>query len=348
MADPRTQDKPLTRSEALQDSAIARAARLERFKSGAVRRVTERLDARLYVRVSELVAAGMERVRVRGTDVLPSRHAGYRKLLGRVQRTARERFADEFSAFSADLAQVAQLEEEIAAREIAAALLLLGIRKKLVRPTAGAVRDAAKRAVVGRTLREWANGAATGFTSGVKAAIQTTISRAEEAKDALARIRGARSVTATSKGAVESLIRSAVTSAAAIAREELYQENSDIIDRVLWVSTLDSSTCPVCADLDGEIFAVGEGPRPPIHLNCRCTTSPVLVGEKAPARITFHAWLAKQKPKVQDEVLGPTRAALYRAGGLSISDFVDQQGRTYTIEQLREREARAFKRAGIS
>jgi len=58
------------------------------------------------------------------------------------------------------------------------------------------------------------------------------------------------------------------------SREELVSSNPDIIDGVEWVSVIDGTTDDECIALDGKIFAVGEGPRPPIHYNCRCTTIP--------------------------------------------------------------------------
>jgi hypothetical protein len=37
-----------------------------------------------------------------------------------------------------------------------------------------------------------------------------------------------------------------------------------------WVASLDASTCLVCLGLHGQLFRQGEGPRPGLHINCRC------------------------------------------------------------------------------
>ncbi len=61
------------------------------------------------------------------------------------------------------------------------------------------------------------------------------------------------------------------------ARVETIKENSDVIDGVKFLGTLDGKTCPYCASLDGYIWRgeeMGQARRPPIHPNCRCTLIP--------------------------------------------------------------------------
>jgi hypothetical protein len=65
------------------------------------------------------------------------------------------------------------------------------------------------------------------------------------------------------------------------------------------------------------------------------------------ADLTYGQWLKQQSRSVQDDVLGPTRAALFRKGGLTMDRFVDPTGRSYTLAELRRRESAAFKRAGL-
>lgn len=66
-----------------------------------------------------------------------------------------------------------------------------------------------------------------------------------------------------------------------------------------------------------------------------------------PEDLTYNEWLKKQPASVQDEVLGPTRAKLFRQGKLNVDNFVDDNGRVYTLEELRRREREAFKDAGL-
>lgn len=63
------------------------------------------------------------------------------------------------------------------------------------------------------------------------------------------------------------------------ARAETIQANSDVIDGVRFVGTLDGKTCPYCAAYDGYIWRgedMASARRPPIHPNCRCTLVPVV------------------------------------------------------------------------
>jgi hypothetical protein len=101
--------------------------------------------------------------------------------------------------------------------------------------------------------------------------------------------------------------------------------------------------------------------------NCRCTTTPVLKSwrelgvnlKEAPdgtrasmdGQISetdnYASWLEKQSAAIQDEALGKTRGALFRRGELSFDRFTDQRGNQLTLDQLREREAKAFNLANL-
>ncbi|MNF18285.1 hypothetical protein D3C77_583350 [compost metagenome] len=50
----------------------------------------------------------------------------------------------------------------------------------------------------------------------------------------------------------------------------------------------------------------------------------------------------------QKDVLGPARYELFSKGELPIDRFVDDNGKTLTLQQLREREPMAFERAGMN
>jgi SPP1 gp7 family putative phage head morphogenesis protein len=66
-----------------------------------------------------------------------------------------------------------------------------------------------------------------------------------------------------------------------------------------------------------------------------------------PANTTYAQFLGRQSAGFQDEVLGATRGALFRRGGLPLDRFVDNAGRQYTLVELARREAEAFRRAGL-
>lgn len=64
------------------------------------------------------------------------------------------------------------------------------------------------------------------------------------------------------------VIRTALSHVSNEARNETYRQNSDIIEKYEWVSTLDSRTSTICKARDGMTWEIGKGPVPPAHPNC--------------------------------------------------------------------------------
>ena len=166
------------------------------------------------------------------------------------------------------------------------------------------------------------------------------------------------------------VVRTAVQHMSTVARQQTYEANSDLITGVQWVSTLDSRTTSQCRALSGRRFPIDKGPRPPLHPACRSTTVPVLDdafdildkgatqaskgaegGQQVSADLTYYEWLKTQPAAFQDAAIGPARGKLLRNGGLSADRFSELQlGQNFqplTLEQMRDLEPLAFKRAGI-
>ena len=84
-------------------------------------------------------------------------------------------------------------------------------------------------------------------------------------------------VLATTQAGAVTLARTIINGVSNNARVEWIKENSDVIDGIKFLGTLDGKTCPYCASLDGYIWRgedMGQARRPPIHPNCRCTLIP--------------------------------------------------------------------------
>jgi len=82
-----------------------------------------------------------------------------------------------------------------------------------------------------------------------------------------------------SKISAARMARTIVNGVSNNARVETIVQNSDAIDGVKFVGTLDGKTCPYCASYDGYIWrgdAIAEARRPPIHPNCRCCLIPYI------------------------------------------------------------------------
>lgn len=163
------------------------------------------------------------------------------------------------------------------------------------------------------------------------------------------------------KKSAEQTTNTVVTGAAAQAQQKYYNANKEVFDGVLWVSVLDTKTSPICQNYDGRKFPLDSGPRPPVHINCRSQITPIVkdweamglsdLGEgtreamdgEVPEGLTYFEWLKRQPPHIQDEVLGPARGKLFRAGKLNLDRYVDDTGRRLTLEELAGRERKHLK-----
>lgn len=68
---------------------------------------------------------------------------------------------------------------------------------------------------------------------------------------------------------------------------------------------------------------------------------------RAPAKTSYQEWLKGQDAQFQRDILGPTRAKLFRQGGLTLDRFVLPDGSELSLSQLAQSYGEAFKRAGL-
>lgn len=177
-------------------------------------------------------------------------------------------------------------------------------------------------------------------------------------------------ILATTQRHARAVVNTAVQHVSSAARQEVFDANDDIVEGIIWLSTLDSKTCISCRTLDRMVFAMDKGPRPSLHINCRCTFLPKLLPEydkymqgatrpairdgevqHVPGDESYYQWLKKQPAAFIDETLGPTRGKLFRDGGLSAKRFaqlmLDRNWKPLTLKELMALEPGAFKRAGL-
>lgn len=168
----------------------------------------------------------------------------------------------------------------------------------------------------------------------------------------------------------KTLVRTAVQHASQQARTAVMKENDDLIKGYEWVSVLDSKTSDICAGLDGRKFKVGEGPLPPIHPNCRSTTTPVLNeafdfldqgatraskgaegGKQVSTNETYYSWLKKQPKAFQQDAIGVKKSALLRNGGLNADEFaklsLNKNFEPLTLDEMYQKAPSVFEEAGV-
>jgi SPP1 gp7 family putative phage head morphogenesis protein len=184
-------------------------------------------------------------------------------------------------------------------------------------------------------------------------------------------IQSLRNMFGLQRNQASTLARTITNFVAMRAREATFKENEDIFDGYEWVATLDGRTSLICASRDGMVYPFGDdpikNPKPPAHFSCRSTIVPTIKsqfnifqkgdadrpfraeGQKGTvsADINYEQWLRQQSEPFQQEVLGSTKARLFREGNLNLSRFVDQAGRNYTIDELRNLEPMTFEELGL-
>lgn len=139
---------------------------------------------------------------------------------------------------------------------------------------------------------------------------------------------------------VETIAITAVKHIGTVARQEFHRQNPGVIAEERWNAVLDGRTSTICRSRDGKIYEVGKGPQPPAHPRCRSTRVGVDPDYPPPRKRTYDQWLRDQSEAVQDEILGKGKADLFR-GGLTLDRFFDERrGREYTLDELRQMDAR--------
>jgi SPP1 gp7 family putative phage head morphogenesis protein len=220
----------------------------------------------------------------------------------------------------------------------------------------------------GALLREWVAGLEQGRYDRLRQAIRVGAAEGHTTDQMMRKIRGTATannrdgILQISRRSAEAMTRTAVAAVSSQARSLLYAANSEVIDKVQWVSTLDLRTTPICRARDGKTFPVDSGPRPPAHVGCRSTVVPVVkswrelgidadelpaatrasMSGQVPETLTYGEWLRGLPAAQQDEVLGKAKGQLFRAGGLTVDRFVDATGHAYTLDELKRREKEAW------
>ena len=274
----------------------------------------------------------------------------------------RETYAD-LARFAGDrLVPLADLEAEFAARLLERTTGSVTIEAGTPRLGVAQWRSIVSTdPVQGAPLREWWRRQRAEAAFGFRRQVQLGMTNGETTPEIIRRVRGRFVRPGVYEGGVlqastrqaETLVRTAVNQVASRAQLETYRANADVTTRYVYTATLDDRTSDICRALDGQEFAYGEGPVPPQHPNCRSAIRPVVdwkalgidpptPGQRASkdgpvsARLDYSGWLRQQSAAEQDEILGPARGKLFRAGKVTLKDLVRMDGSTLTLDELRE------------
>jgi SPP1 gp7 family putative phage head morphogenesis protein len=226
----------------------------------------------------------------------------------------------------------------------------------------------------GRLLKEWMQGLEEGKAAIIRDAVRIGYIESQTTSEIVKRIRGTRALNyedgllKISRTNAESVVITALAHTSNYTQQAMFEANSEVIKGLRYTATLDTRTTAICASRDGTVYPLGK-PHPAIPAHWRCRSRYVAVTKsfkelglnikefsgstrasidgQVPATLTYQEWLKKQSIERQNDVLGVTKATLFRKGGLSLDRFVSKQGHEYTLDELRIRDGAIFKKLGL-
>ncbi len=143
----------------------------------------------------------------------------------------------------------------------------------------------------GQSIRQWFSSLQSADLQRLTQAVQSAAVDGLSLSDIVKKIRGTKGNNYTdgmlnaTHDSAKMIARTIVNGVSNNARLESMMANSDVIDGVKYLATLDGRTCPFCAAYDNKIWTKNEFDqirRPPLHRNCRCTLIPYIdLGEGA-------------------------------------------------------------------
>lgn len=358
----------MTTNARLRDEALAHAIDQRRYSQNVVNRVIatlNRADSRLAAALSE----ALDRLPASAFTV-----ERLEAMLASVRALNAEAYAAAMTELQSGMQGMARAataaQQQALAVSIPAAVLsqqpLVGVAWE------AAYAAAMSRPFQGRLLSGWAANVEASRMTAIRNAIRQGYMDGQTTDQIVRSIRGTRAkgyadgVLDRSRREVQTIVQTALSHTAQTARAELYQANADLIKARKWDATLDTRTSEGCRIRDGKSYTNEPSPKPighaipwlqgpgRLHFNCRSVDVPVTKswrelgisaddlppGARAsmdgtvPGDTTYGAWLSRQSAARQDEVLGPERGKLLRAGKVQFEQFHDDRGRLLTLEQL--------------
>ena len=365
-------------NELLADAAIHHAVDLAQYSTGVVRRIIallNRTDADLFAQLT--AALGQMDAESFTVERLEA-------ILQSVRSLNAQAYQRVEMALTAELRSFVEIEWPYQQNLFPSVGITMQLGTTV---SAAQVYSAAmSRPFQGRLLSEWSKSIEADRMVRIRDAIRIGFVEGQTSDEIVKRIRGTRAkgysdgIIEIDRRNAEAVVRTAVQHTAAGARDEMFRQGADVIKAIQWSSALDGRTTEQCRIRDGKQYTPddhkpighkipwGAGPGR-LHWRCRSAAVAITkslseitgipglpenpVGMRAsmdgavPGDVSYSQWIQKQSAARQDEIVGPTRGALMRSGKLPFDSLYTDRGEYLTLDQLRERNAAAFKRAGV-
>jgi hypothetical protein len=362
-----------TANEALQEVAIDHAHDLHRFSVGVVQRMIAVLNQADHSLTAKLAEAMMQMERDSFTV------ARLESMLASVRALNAQAYAAVLQALQPEIQGLARVESAAQGAAFAGAVpAAVQVHAPVAGVTAEQVYAAAlSRPFQGRLLRDWVANLEQSRMTLLRNAVRAGYVEGQTTSEIIQRVRGTRALRYADgllnkpRAELAAVVQTALSHTAQTARQAMVDANADLVKAVRWVSTLDTRTSPQCRIRDGLEYTAdthkpvghsipwGDGPGR-LHFNCRSVSVPVLkswrelgipVDEMAPgtrasmdgqvpAELTYKQWFAKQSAERQEEILGPDRYKLLKAGKVTFDQFYNDRGRWLSLAELERRASR--------
>lgn len=237
-----------TVNELLQDASVDHAINLQQYSLGVVRRIIALLNR---------VDADLSAALVNALSQMPAESFTVERLeslLSSVRQLNAEAYQAVNAELTADLQQLAGQEsqwqfdlfERILPKPVQVRFPIAAISPSQ------AYAAAMSRPFQGRLLRDWVSTVESGRMAGLRNAIRVGYVEGKTVSQIVSEIRGTRA-NAYADGflqrprrELETVVRTAISHTASVARDQFVSANEDIVKAVRWVATLDTKTSPQC------------------------------------------------------------------------------------------------------
>ncbi len=254
---------PVSSDAALHLGLLSHAIALERWTDAEVRRIARLLDANERDILLHLARDGAR--------LTPYQLARRRQLfldLRRLNSKAYERLGRELTV---SLQTLATYEAAFGGR-LLEALLPAGVLPARLPSPYDLRAVVLELPLVGSTFPRQISKLARARFRRIRSDVSYGLVQGETTQEIIRRVIAGRKL---GKVQAEALVRTAVAHVSNRSRDLLYRDGASVLAGVEWVSTLDGRTTPTCRALDGQVFPIDSGPRPPAHYQCRSTTVPI-------------------------------------------------------------------------
>ena len=310
------------------DDVVHRRIALERYSTTQVRvilRYLLKVEKDLVQKIAGLAVDGLNTVPQE--TMLASVRSLYRDSYIRLRELLNDDFkglAEAEAEFRLSILKKAQKVDGVTGAVASTQLSGLSATQALVAATS--------KPMAGKLMASWVEDMSDNHLAAVEQAIRISYTEGESLSKMIKRVRD---VSQLNKRGAEAIVRTANTHISSAISQATYKANRKVLRGWQFMAVLDSRTTLICSGLDGSIHPIGKGPFPPRHIRCRSTDMPVLIGMDGIPRMSYQQWLKRQPDEVIRDILGPTRARLFKSGKLTLDRFTDSNGKVLTLKQLK-------------